>query len=101
GGADLLSEGQRQLARRAATISVMCEKMEGAAADGQPINLAEYGMLTDRLGRAFHRLGLKRQPRDVTPTLSEYLAALRQSDAEANRPATEEGGASGMGAAHG
>jgi hypothetical protein len=34
---------------------------------------AEYGMLTDRLGRAFHRLELKRQPRDVTPTLSEYF----------------------------
>ena len=62
---------------------------------------AEYGMLTDRLGHAFHRLGLKRQPRDVTPTLSEYLAALRQSEAEANKSATEEGGASGMGAAHG
>jgi hypothetical protein len=33
----------------------------------------EYGMLTDRLGRAFHRLELERQPRDVTPTLSEYF----------------------------
>ena len=31
----------------------------------------EYGMLTDRLGRAFDRLELKRQPRDVTPTLSK------------------------------
>jgi hypothetical protein len=30
-------------------------------------------MLTDRLGRAFHRLELERQPRDVRPTLSEYF----------------------------
>jgi hypothetical protein len=101
GGADLLSEGQRQLARRCATIAIACEKMEGEAAAGNEIDLDVYGTLTDRLGRAFHRLGLKRQPRDVTPTLSEYLAALRQSEAEANKPATEEGGTPGMGAAHG
>ena len=74
GGADLLSEGQRQLARRAATISIACEKMEGEAAAGNEIDLEEYGRLTDRLGRAFHRLGLERRPRDVTPTLGDYLA---------------------------
>jgi hypothetical protein len=79
-GAEGLSEGQRQLARRAATISIQCERMEGEAAAGAEINLEEYGRLTDRLGRAFQRLGLKRQARDVTPTLSEYLAALRQSE---------------------
>jgi hypothetical protein len=94
GGHDVLSEGQRQLVRRAATISIACEKLEGEAALGAEINLELYGTLTDRLGRCFQRLGLKRQPRDVTPTLSEYLAALRQSEAEANKPATEEGGAS-------
>jgi hypothetical protein len=82
GGADLLSEGQRQLIRRAATIALTCERMEGKAAAGADINLADYGMLTDRLGRAFHRLGLKRQPRDVTPpTLDQYLARRRYSEA--------------------
>jgi hypothetical protein len=65
GGADLLSEGQRQLARRAATISIACEKMEGETATGAEIDLEEYGRLTDRLGRCFQRLGLKRQARDV------------------------------------
>jgi hypothetical protein len=94
GRADLLSEGQKQLIRRAATIAVACEKLEGQAASGVAIDLEFYGRLTDRLGRTFQRLGLKRQPRDVTRTLSEYLAALRQSEAEANKPATEEGRAS-------
>ena len=51
GGADLLSEGQRQLARRAATISIACERLEGEAAAGAEINLELYGRLTDRLGR--------------------------------------------------
>jgi len=74
GGADLLSEGQRQLARRCATISIACERLEGEAAAGEPINLELYGRLTDRLGRALQRLGLERKPRDVEPTLADYLA---------------------------
>src|SRR5262245_19459327 len=73
GGADLLSEGRRQLARRAATISIACEQLEGQAASGAAIDLETYGKLTDRLGRAFQRLGLKRQPRPVQ-SLAEYLA---------------------------
>ena len=65
GGRDGLSEGQRQLARRAATIAIACEKMEGEAAAGRDIDLDTYGQMTDRLGRCFHRLGLRRQARDV------------------------------------
>jgi hypothetical protein len=75
GGADCLSEGQRQLARRCATIALECEKIEVRAVSGQQIDLETYGQLTDRLGRAFARLGLKRVVRDVTPSLAEYLAA--------------------------
>jgi hypothetical protein len=75
GGADLLSEGQKQLARRCATIAIACEKMEGEAAQGCEIDLDAYGTLTDRLGRALQRLGLERKPRDVTPSLGELLAA--------------------------
>jgi hypothetical protein len=95
GGADQLSEGQRQLARRCATISLACERMEGEAAAGAAIDLETYGKLTDRLGRTFQRLGLKRQPRDVTPSLAEYLASLQaQSEpeaAEADDEADDEG----------
>ena len=80
GGIDLLSEGQKQLARRCATISIACERMEGEAALGNEINLDAYGTLTDRLGRALQRLGLRRVPRDVSPTLAEYLASTRTAD---------------------
>jgi hypothetical protein len=75
GGADHLSEGQRQLVRRATTIAIACEQMEGDVASGKPIDLDAYGTLTDRIGRAFARLGLKRQAKDITPKLSEYLRA--------------------------
>jgi hypothetical protein len=74
GGSDGLSEGQRQLARRAATISLECEKLEAKAVGGVEIDLEVFGQLTDRLGRAFGRLGLKRAARDVTPSLAEYIA---------------------------
>ena len=73
GGADHLSEGQRQLARRCAMLAVECEKIEALGVAGEAIDLDCYGQLTDRLGRAFQRLGLKRVPRDVTPTLAKYL----------------------------
>jgi hypothetical protein len=91
GGADLLSEGQRQIARRCATIAIACERMEGEAAAGNPIDLDIYGTLTDRLGRAFHRLGLKRQPRDVGLTLGDLLRADHEEQRRAALEA-EQGG---------
>jgi hypothetical protein len=53
------NEEQRQAARRAATLCIECEKLEGQSAAGKDIDADKYGMLSDRLGRAFHRLGLK------------------------------------------
>jgi hypothetical protein len=78
GGHDAgLSEGQRQLARRATTISIQCERMEGEAAAGNPIDLEQYGRLTDRLGRCFQRLGLERHARNISvPTLSEIAREI-------------------------
>jgi hypothetical protein len=78
---ETLSEAQKQLARRCATIAIACERMECRAAAGDEINLDKYGMLTDRLGRTLHRLGIKRQTRDVTPL--DPLDYARRFDAEA------------------
>lgn len=79
GGNDGLSEGQRQIARRCATISLACESLECRAAKGEQIDLDQYGQLTDRLGRAFQRLGLERKPRDVT-NLRSYLDSDIEED---------------------
>jgi hypothetical protein len=73
GGPGFLSEGQKQLVRRCATIAIACERAEAKAAAGEDIDLEVYGTLTDRLGRAFQRLGLERRPRDVTPRLDDLL----------------------------
>ena len=74
GGVDHLSEGQKQLARRAATLSIMAEAMEADAVRNLAFDGEAYGVLCDRLGRCLQRLGLERKARDVTPTLQSYLA---------------------------
>jgi hypothetical protein len=82
GGADVLSEGQRQIARRATTLSIACEKLEGEIAEGKDVSLEVYGQLSDRLGRCFNRLGLKRLAKDITPTLGQLLAEDQRRERE-------------------
>jgi hypothetical protein len=88
GGFDRMSEGQRQLARRCALLSVECERLEGQAVLGAEFDLDTYGQLTDRLGRAFQRLGMKRVPRDITPSLSQIVAKHKTTEkpAESQKP---------------
>ncbi len=75
GGLDHLSEGQKQLIRRAAMLSAESERLEALSARGEAgFDIDLYGMFCDRLGRLFGRLGLERKSKDVTPTLSAYLA---------------------------
>jgi hypothetical protein len=88
GGHDLLSEAQRQLARRAATISIACERLEGEATAGIAIDLDCYGMLVDRLGRCLQRLGIERRPHDVTPTLDQIALEIT-TQGEADEDAAE------------
>jgi hypothetical protein len=47
----------------------------------EAVELALYGTLTSHLSRALKMIGLKRQLRDVTPTLQTYLDAVRQPEA--------------------
>jgi hypothetical protein len=75
-----LHTSQRSAAgRRRDSISRRRRRRQKATA-GEPLDLAAYGMLTGHLGRALRILGLKREPRDVTPTLEQYLAARRAQD---------------------
>jgi hypothetical protein len=87
GGVAMLSEGQRQLIRRAAMLSAESERMEALAARGEAeFDIDLYGMICDRLGRLFGRLGLERVARPVndgSQALSEYFS----------RPPPKEGGA--------
>jgi hypothetical protein len=83
GGADLLSEFQRQLIRRAAALSVMAESVEADLVRDRPFAIVDYGTACDRLRRLCETLAIERKPRDVTPTLGQYLAAKATIEGEA------------------
>jgi hypothetical protein len=83
GGSANLSEAQRQLIRRAATLSIMSESVEADFVRNLAFDTEQYGILCDRLGRCLQRLGLDRTPRDVSPSLAGYL------DAKAKHPSLE------------
>jgi hypothetical protein len=62
GGLDHLSEGQKQLIRRAAMLSAESERLEATATRGEAeFNVDLYGQMYDRLGRC-RPLWLSRSP---------------------------------------
>jgi hypothetical protein len=86
GGSDRLSEGQRQLIRRAATLSIMSESVEADFIRNLAFDGEAYGVLCDRLGRCLQRLGLERVARPVndgSQALADYFS----------RPPPKEGAA--------
>ena len=160
GGPDNLSEAERQLARRAASLSVACERLEQticggpssaeaafmsatgglssyrilneagiilhgiararggnsiaaiaalpdpqldrvtdllmkagdlaarciAAGSAQSADLELYGMLADRCGRTFSRIGLRRRPREITDDPLSYAATYADRDVDRVAP---------------
>jgi hypothetical protein len=73
GGAEHLSEARLHLIRRFSAASVLAEQMEARIARGEQINIQEYSMLVSTTVRIVQRIGLDRVPRDVAPSLGEYL----------------------------
>ncbi len=80
GGAEVLSEAQRQLIRRAAGLSVQAEAVEAAILNGKDIDLAAYVTATNALRRVLDTLGLKRVAKEV-PNLQAYLAGRAAAEA--------------------
>jgi hypothetical protein len=54
--------------------TVMLDDMNVQVLTGQKVDVADYCQLTSTLTRVASRLGLRRKPRDVTPSLGSYLA---------------------------
>ena len=76
GGSDRLSEAQKQLCRRVSLMCWECERLEARSVAGEAIDLEQFGQLTDRIGRACQRLGLKRVAKEL-PDLRKYIEAKR------------------------
>ena len=60
------SEGERQLARRAAGLSVACEQLEAALIRGEDLDAENYVRLINGLVRTLTSIGLRRRARDVS-----------------------------------
>jgi hypothetical protein len=67
GGADAISEGERQLARRAASLAVYSENLEARLANGDEVDSEDWVRVINALNRTFSSIGLGRRPRDATP----------------------------------
>jgi hypothetical protein len=80
GGVDGLSEAQKQLVRRAVTMEIELERMEGQLAEGSAVDLDSYGRNANSLRRILETLGLKRVAKDVTPNLADLIARHANKD---------------------
>jgi hypothetical protein len=60
-----LSEGQKSLCRRAATLEVNLEQLEAKMSEGQSGDLDVFNRLSGNLRRIFETLGLDRKARDI------------------------------------
>jgi hypothetical protein len=73
GGADRLSETRLQLIRRFAAAACLAEQLEARLARGEQIDIQEHALLVSTMVRVAQRIGVDRVPRDLAPSLTEYL----------------------------
>jgi hypothetical protein len=88
GGPDMVSEAERSIIRRASAVTVELERLELRFAEANlagrppdPIDFDLYLRGANSLRRLLESVGLQRRPRDVTPSVREYLAAETPSEA--------------------
>jgi hypothetical protein len=82
GGPAGLSESQRQIIRRIASMSVWCESEEAKMADGKEVNIDQFQRTSNSLRRLCESIGLERRSADVTETWDEYLARTARKGAQ-------------------
>jgi hypothetical protein len=76
GGEGAVSEAEKSIVRRAATLTVELERMEAqfaTAGEAEPEALDLYQRTAGNLRRLLEAVGLQRRQRDVTPSLDNYL----------------------------
>src|SRR6476646_675049 len=72
GGDEAVSEAERSIIRRIATLTVELERMEvgfAMAGEAQPDQLELYQRTANSMRRLLESVGLGRPPRDITPSL--------------------------------
>lgn len=75
-----LTEAQRAILARAATLAVWAEAREEELARGEEFDAQMYATVSNTLRRLLADLGLERRARDITPDLQSYIAGKAQAD---------------------
>jgi hypothetical protein len=86
GGHNQLSTIETALIEAFAGAAVTLQHLNTQLALGQEIDLSQHAQAVSAMVRVAAKLGLRRRTKDITPTLSEYLAELR-----ANKGGTIDG----------
>jgi hypothetical protein len=84
GGESNMSEAEMALVRRVATLTVELEMMElkfATVGESDPKSLEVYGRTVNTLRRTLESIGLKRVPRDITPSVAAYVASRQHDEA--------------------
>lgn len=82
GGRDRLSRLEVEIACRVAGLGVLAAQLEAQVIGGATVDVERLVTIANAQGRAAQRLGLRRRLKDITPTLSDYLAGHAQGAAE-------------------
>jgi hypothetical protein len=83
GGLDAVSEAERSLVRRVATLEIELEKLEASfaqAGQADPADLDLYSRVSGNVRRILESLGLKRVAREINP-IQQYIEAKRAAEA--------------------
>ena len=72
------SKAQQSLAKSAAALAMIVDEKLERKLNGLPIDVNEFGTLTNNLRRQLEALGIERRARDVTQDLSKYIEARAQ-----------------------
>jgi hypothetical protein len=83
GGIENCSAAERSIVRRASTLTVELERLEAkfaTAGEASTADLETYQRCANSLRRLLEAVGLRRRPRDVTPTLGELLREHEGAD---------------------
>ena len=79
GGADQLSTIERSLIEAFTGATVTMNALNTKLVQGEAIDLGLHALVAGAMCRLASRLGISRRAKDVTPSLSEYLASKAES----------------------
>jgi hypothetical protein len=85
GGEDAVSEAERSIVRRAATLTVELERLElifALAGEALPEQIDLYQRVGNSLRRLLESVGIKRVPKDVTQSFDDIVNEIEAGKRE-------------------